>query len=82
MHPTRKPIAQKLEPTNRKPDKTCSHCGYVNHDLTLKDRFWDCQNCHTKRIPRDWNASVNICRVGASTLKLGDVRQSQTAISA
>ncbi|MEL6439078.1 MAG: transposase [Cyanobacteria bacterium J06621_8] len=62
--------------------KTCSHCGHVNHDLTLKDRFWDCQNCQTKRIPRDWNASVNICRVGASTLKLGDVRQFQTAISA
>ena len=61
--------------------KTCSHCGYVNQDLTLKDRFWDCHNCQTKKIPRDLNASVNICRVGASTLELGDVRQSQTAIS-
>ena len=22
--------------------KTCSHCGYVNHSLTLNDREWTC----------------------------------------
>ena len=47
--------------------KTCSCCGYVKKDLTLKERIFDCPNCHTK-IDRDYNASLNIFRVGASTL--------------
>ena len=48
--------------------KTCSCCGYVKKDLTLKERIFDCPNCHTK-IDRDYNASLNIFRVGASTLR-------------
>ena len=59
--------------------KTCSHCGHINKELSLKDRVWDCKNCGNTGIQRDWNASVNLLRVGASTLGLGDVRQSQTA---
>ncbi|MEM7725443.1 MAG: transposase [Cyanobacteria bacterium P01_A01_bin.45] len=55
--------------------KTCSHCSYVNKQLSLKDRFWDCPSCQMKGIPRDWNASVNIQREGASSLGLGDVRE-------
>ena len=47
--------------------KTCSGCGYVKKDLTLKERIFDCPNCKTK-IDRDYNASLNIFRVGASTL--------------
>ena len=47
--------------------KTCSCCGYVKKDLTLKERIFDCPNCNTK-IDRDYNASLNIFRVGASTL--------------
>ena len=61
--------------------KTCSHCGYINKELSLKDRVWNCAGCGTKGIRRDLNASVNLQRVGASTLGLGDVRQSQTAIA-
>lgn len=61
--------------------KTCSYCGYINKELSLRDRIWDCKNCGTTGIQRDWNASVNLLRVGASTLELGDVRQSQTAIA-
>ncbi len=56
--------------------KTCSHCGYIHKELNLKDRIWDCPSCHTKGISRDLNASINLQRVGASTLGLGDVRQS------
>ena len=55
--------------------KTCSHCGYVHKELNLKDRIWDCPSCDTKGIQRDLNASVNLLRVGASTLGLGDVRE-------
>ena len=48
--------------------KTCSSCGYVKKDLTLKERIFDCPNCKSK-IDRDYNASLNIFRVGASTLR-------------
>ena len=47
--------------------KTCSCCGYIKKELTLKERIFDCPNCQSK-IDRDYNASLNIFRVGASTL--------------
>ena len=39
--------------------KTCNHCGYVNRDLTLKDRKWICPSCGTEII-RDQNAAQNL----------------------
>ena len=39
--------------------KTCNHCGYVNQDLTLKDRKWVCPNCGAEII-RDQNAAQNL----------------------
>ena len=39
--------------------KTCSVCGYVNHDLKLSDRKWTCLKCGTKH-DRDVNAAINI----------------------
>ena len=47
--------------------KTCSCCGYIKKELTLKERIFECPNCKSK-IDRDYNASLNIFRVGASTL--------------
>ena len=60
--------------------KTCSVCDYVLDELLLETRYWCCPSCSTKH-GRDANASVNILRVGASTLRVGDVSQPQVAIS-
>ena len=39
--------------------KTCSHCGYINKELTLKNREWTCLECDSI-LDRDLNASINI----------------------
>ena len=59
--------------------KTCSICGYINKELSLKERKWDCPSCNTKDIPRDLNAAQNIQREGASSLGLDTVRLSPIA---
>ena len=46
--------------------KTCSCCGVVKHDLKLKDRVFKCNNCGLV-IDRDYNASLNLYRLGCST---------------
>lgn len=43
--------------------KTCNICGYVNQNLTLKDRYWTCPNCNTN-FDRDINAAINILNEG------------------
>ena len=51
----------KVEKTNRyyPSSKTCSSCGYINQELTLKDREWTCPQCNVK-LDRDISASKNI----------------------
>jgi putative transposase len=39
--------------------KTCSSCGDINHELTLKDREWSCKECNAQH-DRDINAAINI----------------------
>jgi len=53
--------------------KTCSICLHVLPELPLPVRVWTCPICGTEH-DRDVNAAVNIQRVGASTLKVEDVR--------
>lgn len=58
--------------------KTCSSCGSINEDInkdmrTLKNRIFKCDVCNLV-IDRDLNASINIHRVGASTLAVETVR--------
>jgi putative transposase len=61
--------------------KTCAACGHVHHELSLSERRWVCVGCGVTH-DRDHNAAVNIHRVGASTLRLGEVRPSLTAFAA
>ena len=60
--------------------KICSNCGHVLKELALEVREWRCPSCQSVN-GRDENAALNIQRVGASTLKLGDVRQAMPAIA-
>ena len=60
--------------------KTCSECGHVLDKLDLSVREWRCPSCQSIN-GRDENAAKNICAVGASTVKLGDVRQAPPAIA-
>lgn len=39
--------------------KTCSNCGSINDELTLKDREWTCKPCGSI-LDRDVNAACNI----------------------
>lgn len=43
--------------------KTCHCCGYINQNLTLEMREWECPSCHVK-LDRDLNASKNILKEG------------------
>ena len=52
--------------------KTCTHCGYVNQNLTLKDRKWICPNCGTEII-RDQNAAQNL-RDNAINLLVDEIK--------
>lgn len=47
--------------------KTCSSCGYINHNLTLKDRIYKCPNCDSI-IDRDENAAINLREEGLRML--------------
>ena len=43
--------------------KTCSNCGYINDELKLSIREWNCPRCNITH-DRDYNASLNILRQG------------------
>ena len=52
--------------------KTCNHCSYINHSLTLKDRKWICPNCGSEII-RDENAGKNL-RDNAINLLVDEIK--------
>ena len=49
--------------------KTCSSCGNIKKDLTLKDREYICSSCGLV-IDRDYNAALNILREGLRILRI------------
>ena len=55
-----------------KSSKTCSVCGHVNSDLTLKEREWICKSCKTK-LDRDVNAAINIRNFGLKQIRLNQI---------
>lgn len=59
--------------------KTCNGCKHILESLDLSIRRWRCPSCQAEN-DRDMNASINIKMVGASTIRLGDVRQALPAI--
>lgn len=52
-------IELRLTPCFYPSSKLCSNCGYKNMDLKLKDRSWECPNCHVVHN-RDENAAINL----------------------
>ena len=52
-------IELRLAPRFYPSSKLCSHCGYKNVDLKLKDRSWECPDCHVIHN-RDENAAINL----------------------
>ena len=54
-------IELRLAPRFYPSSKLCSYCGYKNVDLKLKDRSWECPDCHAIH-DRDENAAINLER--------------------
>lgn len=48
--------------------KTCHHCGYHYQGLSLKERSWECPQCHTT-LDRDENAVHNLLKEGMRLLE-------------
>jgi putative transposase len=60
--------------------KTCSDCDRVLESLDISVREWGWSSCQSIN-GRDENAALKIQAVGASTVRLGDVRQARPAIA-
>lgn len=61
LYGSRPCIIGRWEPSS----KTCSHCGWKNSELTLKNRTFECAQCK-QSIDRDFNAALNIECIGLS----------------
>jgi putative transposase len=60
--------------------KTCSNCGSINKELTLKDREWTCKGCNSV-LDRDVNAAINIKSFALKNILSGTDRKNQGKLS-
>ena len=47
--------------------KACNKCNFINQNLSLNDREWDCPRCNS-HLDRDFNAALNIKQEGLKTV--------------
>jgi putative transposase len=73
-HGSRVILADRWEPSS----KRCSGCGWIDADLTLKDRIFHCEQCGLV-LDRDLNAAINLKKLAGS---LSDSRNACGADSA
>jgi putative transposase len=59
--------------------KTCSNCGHINKELTLKDREWICPECDSV-LDRDINAAINIKNFALKNYLSGTDRKNQNEL--
>lgn len=59
--------------------KTCNCCGFINKELTLKVREWNCPKCNTTH-DRDVNASINIKNFALRNYLSGTDREIQNEL--
>lgn len=59
--------------------KTCSCCGKINKELTLKDRKWTCIGCNSL-LDRDTNAAINIKNFALRNILSGIDRKNQNEL--
>jgi len=55
-------VANRWQPTS----KTCSHCGWMDEELTLANRAFRCQSCG-QVLERDLNAAINRVKLAGSS---------------
>lgn len=60
--------------------KTCHCCGYVNRDITLKDREWTCPICGSHH-DRDINAAINIKQMALNPQALVGIEEKANDIT-
>lgn len=59
--------------------KMCSGCGYINKELTLKEREWVCPECGSI-LDRDVNAAINIKNFALRNYLSGTDRENQNEL--
>jgi putative transposase len=72
---------EKVSPRNT--SKTCSVCGYIHKEMTLRIRSWDCPVCNFHH-DRDKNASINILNkstAGTAGITLGETGSMDDIVS-
>ncbi len=69
-------LVTEVNPANT--SRTCSQCGNIKKELTLKDRTYHCEACGFT-MDRDQNAAINIRRAGTALIGAAQVSSIEVA---